>query len=162
MNQLRNFWNTSAWFHGVFIMSMALWGILGSLTGGIPTKYIGRKKDTYLDSFTLLGQRSWLWISNKSLHVLIFRFLGGIGVGASTVAAPIYISEISTAKRRGQLVALYQFNIVFGIFLAFVSNYLLSGIGGINDWRWMLGIEAFPAALYCLLILEYLNLRVGY
>ena len=111
---------------------------------------------------TLPSQRSWIRIGNRSLHILFFRFLGGIGVGASTVAAPTYISEISTAKSRGRLVALYQFNIVFGILVAFISNYLLSGIGGANDWRWMLGVEALPAALYCLLILECLNLLVGY
>ena len=86
-----------------------------------------------------------------------FRFLGGVGVGASTVAAPTYISEISTAKSRGRLVALYQFNIVFGILIAFISNYLLDGVGGSSDWRWMLGVEAIPAALYCLLIIRVPN-----
>ena len=150
---IKELWNTSAWFHGVFIMSMALWGtVLGSLTGGIPAKYIGRKKTLIWIGLLYLVSALGSGLATNPYMFSFFRFLGGIGVGASTVAAPIYISEISTAKRRGQLVALYQFNIVFGIFLAFVSNYLLSGIGGINDWRWMLGIEAFPAALYCLLI----------
>ena len=150
---IKELWNTSPWFHGVFIMSMALWGtVIGSLTGGIPTKYIGRKKTLIWIGLLYLVSALGSGLATNPYMFSFFRFLGGIGVGASTVAAPIYISEISTAKRRGQLVALYQFNIVFGIFLAFVSNYLLSDIGGINDWRWMLGIEAFPAALYCLLI----------
>ena len=81
-----------------------------------------------------------------------FRFLGGIGIGASSVAAPTYISEISSPQRRGRLVALYQFNIVFGILVAFLSNYLLQGFGGDNDWRWMLGMLAIPAVVYTLLV----------
>jgi sugar porter (SP) family MFS transporter len=79
------------------------------------------------------------------------RFIGGLGVGASTITAPAYISEIAPAKDRGRLVALYQFNIVFGILVAFLSNYLLSGLGE-NAWRWMIGAEAIPAAIYCLMI----------
>ncbi len=151
---IKELWETSAWFHGVFIMSMALWGtVLGSLAGGIPTKHFGRKNTLIwvgvLDLVSALGSG----LATDPYMFSFFRFLGGIGVGASTVAAPTYISEISTAKSRGRLVALYQFNIVFGILVAFISNYLLSGIGGANDWRWMLGIEALPAALYCLLIL---------
>ena len=83
----------------------------------------------------------------------IFRFIGGLGVGASSVAAPTYISEISGSKDRGKLVALYQFMIVFGILIAFISNYLLEGIGGENDWRYMLGIEAVPAIFYSIMVL---------
>ena len=82
-----------------------------------------------------------------------FRFIGGIGVGASSVVAPMYISEIATAQNRGKLVALYQFNIVFGIFIAYFSNLALQGFDGANDWRWMLGVEAIPAFAFCILIL---------
>ena len=81
---------------------------------------------------------------------MIARFIGGVGVGISTVAAPLYISEIAPPERRGQLAGMFQFNIVFGILIAFISNSLLSGIGE-NGWRWMLGIEAVPALIYCLL-----------
>jgi len=81
-----------------------------------------------------------------------FRFIGGLGVGASTIAAPTYIAEVSPPDQRGRLVALYQFNIVFGILVAFLSNYLLSDFGA-SPWRWMVGIEAFPALLYCLGVL---------
>ena len=76
----------------------------------------------------------------------------GLGVGASTIAAPAYISEIAPAKNRGKLVALYQFNIVFGILAAFLSNYLLGGAGE-NAWRWMVGVEAFPAFIYTVMVL---------
>ena len=151
---IKELWETSAWFHGVFIMSMALWGtVLGSLAGGIPTKHFGRKNTLIWVGVLYLVSALGSGLATDPYMFSFFRFLGGIGVGASTVAAPTYISEISTAKSRGRLVALYQFNIVFGILVAFISNYLLSGIGGVNDWRWMLGVEALPAALYCLLIL---------
>lgn len=151
---IKELWETSAWFHGVFIMSMALWGtVLGSLAGGIPTKHFGRKNTLIWVGILYLVSALGSGLATDPYMFSFFRFLGGIGVGASTVAAPTYISEISTAKSRGRLVALYQFNIVFGILVAFISNYMLSGIGGANDWRWMLGVEALPAALYCLLIL---------
>ena len=150
---IKELWQTSAWFHGVFIMSMALWGtVLGSLAGGIPTKKYGRKKTLIWVGILYLVSALGSGLATDPYMFSFFRLLGGVGVGASTVAAPTYISEISSAKSRGRLVALYQFNIVFGILIAFISNYLLDGVGGSNDWRWMLGIEALPAALYCLLI----------
>ncbi|MGB2290059.1 MAG: sugar porter family MFS transporter, partial [Schleiferiaceae bacterium] len=150
---IKELWQTSAWFHGVFIMSMALWGtVLGSLAGGIPTKKYGRKKTLIWVGVLYLVSALGSGLATDPYMFSFFRFLGGVGVGASTVAAPTYISEISSAKSRGRLVALYQFNIVFGILIAFISNYLLDGVGGSNDWRWMLGVEAIPAALYCLLV----------
>ena len=79
---------------------------------------------------------------------LFFRFIGGIAVGVSSVTAPIYISEITTSKNRGSLGVLYQFSLVFGILIAYFSNYLLTGFDGSNDWRWMLGVEAIPAFIY--------------
>ena len=155
---IKELWQTSAWFHGVFIMSMALWGtVLGSLAGGIPTKRIGRKNTLIWVGVLYLVSALGSGLATDPYMFSFFRFLGGVGVGASTVAAPTYISEISTAESRGRLVALYQFNIVFGILIAFISNYLLDGVGGSNDWRWMLGVEALPAALYCLLILGVPN-----
>ncbi|MEY2971044.1 MAG: hypothetical protein RLZZ599_1417 [Bacteroidota bacterium] len=150
---IKELWQTSSWFHGVFIMSMALWGtVLGSLGGGIPTKKLGRKKTLIWVGVLYLVSALGSGLATDPYMFSFFRFLGGVGVGASTVAAPTYISEISSAAKRGRLVALYQFNIVFGILIAFISNYLLDGVGGDNDWRWMLGVEAIPAALYCLLI----------
>ena len=81
-----------------------------------------------------------------------FRLIGGIGVGISSVAAPTYISEIAPPRHRGFLVAMYQFNIVFGILMAFVSNYVIGSLMSDDDWRWMLGIEAIPALIYTLMI----------
>ena len=79
--------------------------------------------------------------------------MGGVGIGVSSVAAPTYISEISTKAMRGRLVAMYQFNIVFGILVAFLSNYFLKGFNGANDWRWMLGILAVPSVIYTFLVM---------
>ena len=83
-----------------------------------------------------------------------FRFIGGVGVGVSSVAAPIYISEITSSDKRGQLGGLYQFCLVFGILVAFISNWALKGFDGANDWRWMLGVEAIPALAYTLMVLK--------
>ena len=146
--QLQALWNTSDLFHGTFIMSMALWGtVLGAIFASYPCNYFGRKNTLIgigvLYLFSALGSG----LSLDPYSFSFFRFLGGIGVGASTIAAPTYVSEISPAKKRGQLVALYQFNIVFGILIAFVSNFLLRDFGT-QPWRWMIGIEALPSVLY--------------
>ena len=151
---VRELWNLSPWFHGLFIMSMALWGtVLGSLTGGIPCDRFGRKKTLFWIGVLYFVSAVGSALSPDPYLFSFFRFIGGGGVGASSVAAPTYISEISTASNRGKLVALYQFNIVFGILIAFFSNYLLEGFQGANDWRWMLGVEGIPAILYVLLVL---------
>ena len=151
---VRELWNLSPLFHGLFIMSMALWGtVLGSLTGGIPCDRFGRKKTLFWIGILYLISAMGSALSHDPYLFSFFRFIGGVGVGASSVAAPTYISEISTASNRGKLVALYQFNIVFGILIAFFSNYLLEGFQGSNDWRWMLGVESIPAILYILLVM---------
>lgn len=149
--KLQSLWESSDAFHGSVVMAMALWGtVVGALFGALPTQYLGRKK-------TLLWVGLFFTISalgsalvNDPISFAVFRFIGGIGVGVSTIAAPAYISEIAPAKSRGKLVGLYQFSLVFGILLAFVSNYLLSNVGE-NAWRWMMGVEAFPALLFTLL-----------
>lgn len=130
-------------------MSMALWGtVVGSLFGGIPSQKLGRKKTLVWIGVLYFVSAIGSGLAPDPYTFSFFRFIGGLGVGASTVAGPMYISEISTPKNRGKLVALYQFNIVFGILIAFCSNFLLKGVGGDNDWRWMLGIEGLPAAIY--------------
>jgi sugar porter (SP) family MFS transporter len=155
---IKELWNTSPLFHGTFIMSMALWGtVLGALFGGIPCDKYGRKRTLFWIGILYLVSALGSAMAPDPYTFSFFRFLGGIGVGASSVAAPIYISEISSAKNRGKLVALYQFNIVFGIFIAFISNYLLKGFGGEQDWRWMLGVEGIPAFFYILMMLRVPN-----
>jgi len=153
---IKDTWHTteiSPWFHGFFIMSMALWGtVVGAIFGGIPTDKYGRKKILLwvgiFFSVSALGSA----LAPDPYTFSFFRFIGGLGIGVSSVAAPAYVSEISTPATRGRLVAMYQFNIVFGILIAFLSNYFLKGVGGANDWRWMLGIMAIPSLIYTLMV----------
>jgi len=146
--KLQTLWNSSDAFHGAVVMGMALWGtVIGAIFGGIPTNRLGRKKTLLIIGVLYALSAIGTALSNDPYLFAFFRFMGGLGVGASTIAAPAYISEIAPAKDRGRMVSLYQFNIVLGILIAFLSNYLLSGIGD-NDWRWMLGVQAIPAAIY--------------
>jgi len=151
---IKDLWHTSPIFHGFFIMSMALWGtVLGALFGGIPTQRWGRKKVLLWVGVLFALSAFGTALAGNPYVFSFFRFVGGVGIGVSSVVAPIYISEISTPATRGKLVALYQFNIVFGILVAFISNYLLIGVGGENDWRWMLGILAVPSLIYTFLVM---------
>ncbi len=151
---IKELWHTTPLFHGFFIMSMALWGtVLGSIFGGIPTEKYGRKKVLFwigiLFSVSAIGSA----LAQDPYTFSLFRFMGGIGIGVSSVVAPTYISEISTPATRGRLVAMYQFNIVFGILIAFLSNYFLEGFGGSSDWRWMLGVMAVPSIVYTVMVI---------
>jgi sugar porter (SP) family MFS transporter len=151
--KLQLLWGSSDMFHGIVVIGMALWGtVIGAFFGGIPTNKIGRKNTLIwigvLYTISAIGSS----LANDPITFAVFRFIGGLGVGASTIAAPAYISEIAPAKDRGKLVGLYQFNIVFGILIAFLSNYLLNNVGE-NAWRWMIGIEAFPAIIYTMFAL---------
>lgn len=151
--KLQSLWNSSDAFHGFVVMAMALWGtVIGSLFGSIPTRILGRKKTLFwigvFYTISALGSA----LATTPYLFAFFRFLGGLGVGVSTIAAPAYISEIAPANDRGRLVGLYQFNIVFGILIAFLSNYLLSDLGE-NAWRYMMGVEAIPAVIYTLMTL---------
>ena len=150
--KLQELWNSSDIFHGSVVMAMALWGtVFGAIFGGIPTRKYGRKTTLIwigiFYSISAIGSA----LANDPITFAIFRFIGGVGVGVSGIAAPAYISEIAPAKNRGRLVGLYQFNLVTGILIAFLSNYLLSGVGE-NDWRYMMGVEAIPAIFYTILV----------
>lgn len=150
---LQALWPRGDVFHGVVVMASALWGtVVGAMFGGFPTDRLGRKKTLFWIGVFYFVSAVGSALANDPWVFAFFRFLGGLGVGASTIAAPAYISEIAPPQNRGRLGALYQFNIVFGILAAFFSNYLLGG-GGENAWRWMLGVEAFPAFLYTLMVL---------
>lgn len=147
-------WNLSDWSHGLAV-AMALYGtVIGALFGGIPADKFGRKASLLWIGIFYLVSALGSALANDVNTFMFFRFLGGLGVGASSVVAPMYISEIAPANRRGQLVALYQFNIVFGILMAYFSNYLI-GTANLNEaWRWMLGVEAIPALIYSVLIIK--------
>jgi sugar porter (SP) family MFS transporter len=151
---IKELWHTTPLFHGFFIMSMALWGtVVGAIFGGIPTEKYGRKKVLFWIGILFAVSAFGSAFAQDPYTFSFFRFLGGLGIGVSSVVAPTYISEISTPANRGKLTALYQFNIVFGILIAFLSNYFLQGAGGINDWRWMLGVLAIPSVIYTLMVM---------
>lgn len=137
--------------HGL-TMSIALIGtIFGAMFGSIPSDALGRKQTLFLVAiFYLVASIGTAFAQNWYLF-LFFRFLGGLGVGASSVTAPVYISEISPAGSRGKLVGLFQFNVVFGILSSYFSNYLI-GTSSETSWRWMLGIQAVPSLLFLILV----------
>ncbi len=151
---IKDLWHTSSLFHGIFIMSMALWGtVAGALLGGIPAEKYGRKKVLLWIGIMFAVSAFGSAFAPNPYIFSFFRFIGGLGIGVSSVVAPTYISEISTPATRGRLGAMYQFNIVFGILIAFLSNYFLQGVGGANDWRWMLGVLAIPSIIYTLMVM---------
>lgn len=144
---IQQLWQLSAVEHG-FTVSIALIGtVIGSMIGGIPADRYGRKLTLIWIAVAYLVSALGSAFATDWYVFLLFRFMGGLGVGASSVAAPMYISEIAPARSRGKLVGLFQFNIVFGILIAYFSNYFMQGMGD-NDWRWMLGIQAFPALIF--------------
>ena len=134
-------------------VAMALYGtVIGALFGGFPADKFGRKKTLFWISILYFVSAVGSALSPEVYSLMFFRFIGGLGVGASSVVAPMYISEIAPANKRGQLTALFQFNIVVGILIAYLSNYFIGGAGD-GNWRWMLGIEGFPALAFVIMIL---------
>jgi MFS transporter, SP family, arabinose:H+ symporter len=143
-------WGLNKGMHGV-AMASALYGtVVGSLFGGWPTDRFGRRATLLWIGILYLVSAIWSALATDVYSFIIARFIGGLGVGISTVAAPLYIAEIAPPDKRGRLAGMFQFNIVFGILVAFLSNALLGGIGE-NAWRWMLGVEAIPALLFTVL-----------
>jgi SP family arabinose:H+ symporter-like MFS transporter len=142
-------WGLSPGVHGI-AMASALYGtVVGSLIGGWPADRFGRKATLLWIGVLYFGGAVGSAVATNVVIFIIARIIGGLGIGISTVVAPMYISEIAPPQHRGRLAGMFQFNIVFGILIAFVSNALLAGIGD-NAWRWMLGVAAFPSLLYAL------------
>lgn len=162
---IQELWGLSPQAHGV-AMASALYGtVIGAMLGGWPTDRLGRRPTLFWVGVLYFVSAVWSGLATGFWTFFVARFIGGLGVGISTVAAPLYISEISPPNARGRLAGLFQFNIVFGILAAFLSNWLLEGWP--DDWRWMLAAEAPPALAYtlaCLAIPEsprWLLLRGG-
>lgn len=149
---LQQIWNSSDSFHGWVVVSSALWGtVIGAMFGGIPTDKIGRKNTLILIGILYFLSAIGSALANGPWVFAILRFLGGLGVGASTIAAPAYIAEIAPPAVRGRLGTLYQFNIVFGILIAYFAIWGLGNFGE-EPWRWMIGAEAVPALIYAVLV----------
>lgn len=150
---LQTLWNLNAWEHGLTVSIALIGTVLGSMLGGIPAEKLGRKKTLFWIAILYLVASVGSALATNWELFLVFRFLGGLGVGASSVAAPMYITEISPARSRGRLVGLFQFNVVLGILIAYLSNYLLQGVSD-DSWRWMLGVQAFPSLLFLIAVLN--------
>ncbi len=147
---IERLWELTPTIHGL-AMSSALWGtVLGALIGAWPAEKFGRRKTLLSIGMFYLASAIGSALAPEEYTFMFARFIGGLGVGISTVAAPMYIAEIAPAHLRGRLAGMFQFNIVFGILIAFVSNALLGNLGD-SAWRWMLGVEAFPAVIYTIL-----------
>jgi sugar porter (SP) family MFS transporter len=148
---IQQLWMLADFAHGFTVASALIGTVVGSLLAGWPAEKYGRKRVLQAIGLIYLATSLVTALTSTWELFILFRFIGGIGVGASSVVGPMYISEISPARSRGRLVALFQFNIVSGILIAFVSNYLLFGVAD-DAWRWMLGVQAFPSLLFFLMV----------
>jgi SP family arabinose:H+ symporter-like MFS transporter len=145
--KIQSLWNLSAGMHGIAIGSALYGTVLGSLLGGWPTDRFGRRATLlWIGVLYLVSAVGTALAPNVGLFIAA-RVIGGLGIGVSTVVAPLYIAEIAPPRHRGRLAGMFQFNIVFGIVVAFLSNALLGKVGA-DAWRWMLGVAAFPSLLY--------------
>jgi SP family arabinose:H+ symporter-like MFS transporter len=150
--QIQTLWNLSPGIHGIVIASALYGTVLGSVLGGWPADKFGRRATLIFIGVLYLIGATWSALASDVYSFIIARAVGGLGIGMSTVAAPLYIAEIAPPKYRGRLAGMFQFNIVFGIVIAYVSNALLSGMGS-NAWRWMIGVAAVPSLIYTVLCL---------
>ena len=150
---IQQYWSLSPFEHGLTISIALIGTILGALTGSIPSDRLGRRTTLIIIAVVYLVASIGTAAATNWYLFLVFRFMGGIGVGASSVTAPVYISEISPAASRGKMVGMFQFNVVFGIVISYLSNYLIGKIvSGDASWRVMLGIQAIPSALFLILL----------
>jgi MFS transporter, SP family, arabinose:H+ symporter len=149
---IQKLWQLDNWQHGLAI-AMALYGtVFGAMFGGVPADKYGRKPTLLWIGILFFVSAIGAAIAQDVNTFMFFRFIGGLSIGASSVVAPVYISEIAPPQYRGRLVIAFQMNIVLGILIAYVSNYWLEGMGD-NDWRWMLGVVAFPSLLFSVMML---------
>lgn len=148
---IQAYWNLDVFEHGLTVSIALIGTVLGSLLGSIPSDKFGRKNTLFIVAIFYLASSLGTALATDWTVFLIFRLIGGFGVGISSVTAPVYISEISPANSRGRLVGLFQFNVVLGILISYLSNYII-GYEGESSWRLMLGIQAVPSVIFFILI----------
>jgi len=151
--QLREAFQLSAWSLGTTV-SIALWGtVLGCAGSGVLGQKLGGRSALRVMAVLYIASAAgcafaWNWPA-----LLIARFIGGLGIGGSSVLGPVYIAEVAPARWRGRLVGMFQINIVLGILVAYLSNYIISSMNlGAMEWRWELGIATFPAILFLVML----------
>ena len=148
---IQGLWSLSSFWQGFTVASSLIGTVLGSLIAGVPAQRFGRKKVLIAIALLYLLSSIGCAMAQSWLLFVSFRFIGGVAVGASSVVGPMYISEISPANLRGRLAGSFQLNIVMGIFVAYITNFIFAG-GGDTSWRWMLGIMVIPAGLFAILV----------
>jgi MFS transporter, SP family, arabinose:H+ symporter len=153
LNSLRQIFDLSPRAEG-FTVSIALWGtVIGALSAGVIGQRLGGRNALRIMAVLYIVSSvgcafAWSWPA-----LLLFRFVGGLGIGGSSVLAPVYIAELAPASLRGRLVGMFQINVVLGILLAYFSNYCIASLGfGALEWRWQLGIAAAPALLFFIML----------
>lgn len=151
--RIQQLWQLSDWLHGTAIATALYGTILGAGTGGIPANRFGRKKTLIAIGILFFVSAIGSAVAQDVYVFMVFRFIGGLCIGASSVVAPVYISEIAPPEHRGKMGIAFQLNVVVGILLAYLFNYLLQGVGGDNDWRYMLGLIAVPSLLFSVMML---------
>jgi sugar porter (SP) family MFS transporter len=148
---IQDLWNLSSGWQGFTVASSLIGTVIGSIVAGMPAQHYGRKKVlTFIAILYLLSAIGCAITPVWALFIL-FRFIGGLAVGASSVVGPMYISEVAPPKIRGRLAGSFQLMIVGGIFIAYLTNFLFADFGD-TGWRWMLGIMIIPAALFAILL----------
>lgn len=150
--RIQALWGLSPGIHGIALAAVLYGTVVGSLIGAWPADRFGRKATLLWVGVLYIVSAVGSALAWNVEAFILSRLLGGIGIGISTVVAPMYIAEIAPPAHRGRLAGMFQFNIVLGIVIAFLSNALLAGIGE-NAWRWMLGVAAIPSIIYTVMCL---------
>ena len=148
---IQQLWSLTPFWQGFTVASSLIGTVLGSIIAGIPAQRFGRKKVLVAIALMYLLSAAGCALSSGWFLFVMFRFIGGVAVGASSVVGPMYISEISPAHLRGRLAGSFQLNIVLGIFVAYITNYFFAGSGE-DSWRWMLGVMMVPAGIFAILV----------
>jgi sugar porter (SP) family MFS transporter len=154
LHSLTIVYHFTKWTEGITVVIALAGTVVAALSAGVVGQRLGSRETLrILGACYLLSAIGCAFAVNWPMLV-IFRFIGGLGIGGSSVLGPVYIAEVSPAKWRGRLVGMFQINIVVGILLAYLSNYIVANVvSGPNDWRWMFGVAGVPALVFLVLLL---------